>query len=127
MINIQLIKAILDNTFCEIDIARDGEEALKMLTEATKEGENLYQLLYLDQYMPKLRGEKVMSAYRAIEKKKNLRAIFSVSISGEIEKMKQDNTLFDIYLGKPFNMKKIKETFQEAFKKTDLPEIDYMI
>jgi signal transduction histidine kinase/ActR/RegA family two-component response regulator len=127
MINIKLIKAMLGDKFAQIDIARDGEEGLQMLEEASENKESLYALVYLDQQMPKLKGTEVISKFRKVEKAKNLPAIFAVSISGEIHSMNQNDKIFDIYLGKPFDKKKIKSSFKQAFDKSAVNSIEYTI
>jgi len=111
-INIELIKAILSESFCQIDTAQDGERALKMLKEALLQ-ERPYAIAFLDKHMPKLSGEEVISKFRKIEKESISAPIYAVSISGEsIED--QHNDLFDNYVTKPFNQKRIKEILQEV-------------
>jgi len=112
-INVQLLRAILEEEFCHIEAATDGEAALSMLKEAIKE-EEPYSLLYLDEYMPKLTGTEVIERFRAFEKKKDSDPIFAVSITGDGITEEQKSKHFNTYVGKPFNKKAIKETLQQS-------------
>ena len=112
-INIQLIKAILEEEFCQIDTAMDGEIALKMLKKALKE-EEPYTLIYLDKHMPKLSGTDVIHQFRAYEQRKGATPVFAVSVSGDPVTEDQDNRDFNTYVGKPFNKKIIKETLHQV-------------
>ncbi len=112
-INIQLIRAMLEEEFCHIETAMDGEVALNMLQDGAKEGEP-YSLVYLDKHMPKLSGTEVIDQFRTFEKKEKLSPVFAVSISGDsIEESKKDKH-FNMFVGKPFNKKEIKKTLKEA-------------
>lgn len=115
-INIKLISAILEGEFCHIETATDGETALSMLEDGVKEGEP-YSLVYLDNHMPKLSGMEVITQFRAFEKKENMDPIFAVYISGDTIENTQEKTMFDAYVGKPFNKKKIKISLHEAIGK----------
>jgi signal transduction histidine kinase/ActR/RegA family two-component response regulator len=112
-INVQLIRAMLEGEFCQIETAMDGEAALKMLKTSVKEGEP-YSLVYLDKHMPILTGTEVINEFRTFEKSKNSSPVFAVSISGDAVDEKQKNKHFDMYVGKPFNKKSIKETLKQA-------------
>ncbi|SFV59906.1 multi-sensor hybrid histidine kinase [hydrothermal vent metagenome] len=112
-INIALIKAILSEEFCHIDTVGDGEAALTMLQDALKEN-HPYQLVYLDKHMPIILGSEVITRYRKLEKEKNAKSIFAVSISGDGAKDDNSLELFDMYVGKPFNKKAIQETLKLA-------------
>ena len=115
-INIKLISAILEEEFCHIETATDGETALSMLEDGVKEGEP-YSLVYLDNHMPKLSGMEVITQFRAFEKKENMDPIFAVYISGDTIENTQEKTMFDAYVGKPFNKKKITLSLHEAIGK----------
>ena len=115
-INIQLISAILEKEFCHIETATDGEAALSMLEEGIKEGEP-YSLVYLDNHMPKLSGIEVITQFRAFEKKVDMDPIFAVYTSGDSIENSQENTMFDTFVAKPFNKKKIKISLNEAIRK----------
>ncbi|MGB5964955.1 MAG: ATP-binding protein [Sulfurimonadaceae bacterium] len=112
-INIQLIRAILEEEFCQVETAMDGEVALKMLKTGVKE-EEPYALVYLDNHMPKLSGIEVINEFRTFEKSESATPVFAVSISGDAVKEEQKSKHFNMYVGKPFNKKAIKETLQQV-------------
>ena len=115
-INVQLIRAMLDEEFCQIEAAMDGEAALNMLKTSVKEGEP-YSLVYLDKHMPILSGTEVINEFRTFEKREKANPVFAVSISGDAVDEKQKNKHFDMYVGKPFNKKSIKETLKKAYNR----------
>ncbi len=112
-INVQLIRAMLEEEFCQIETAMDGEVALDMLKNGVKEGEP-YSLVYLDKHMPKLSGPEVIAQFRTFEKKEKTSPVFAVSISGDAVEESQQDKRFNLYVGKPFNKKEIKKTLKEA-------------
>ena len=112
-INVQLIKAMLEDEFCQISTAMDGEVALNMLKTSVIENDP-YSLVYLDKHMPKLSGTEVINELRKFEKKEKAKPVFAVSISGDAIEEGQENKHFDMYVGKPFNKKEIKETLKQA-------------
>lgn len=112
-INIQLIKAILEEEFCQVETAMDGAVALEMLKSAVKD-ENPFALVYLDKHMPELSGTEVIDAFRTFEQSVGAAPVFSVSISGDVVPEAQKSKNFNMYVGKPFNKKAIKETLQQV-------------
>ena len=112
-INIHLIKAILDEDFCQIETAMDGKTALTMLLDAVKK-EEPFSMVYLDNHMPNLTGMEVITQFRSFEKQKRLDAIFAVFISGDSVSESSKSDMFNAYVGKPFNKNKIKATLSEA-------------
>jgi CheY-like chemotaxis protein len=114
-INVQLIKAMLEDEFCQISTAMDGKVALNMLKTSVIENDP-YSLVYLDKHMPELSGTEVVNELRKLEKKEKAKPAFVVSISGDAMEEGQKNKHFDMYVGKPFNKKGIKETLNQAIK-----------
>jgi len=109
-INIELIKAILQEEFCQVDTAMNGEKALEMMKLGIDEGYP-YTIVYLDKHMPALSGSEVIRTFREYEQKRKIPKVFAVSISGDDNK---DDNLFNMYVGKPFNKKAIKETLERS-------------
>jgi len=113
-INIELIKAILEDEFCQIDTATDGQSALTLLKQGIQE-EYPYSIAYLDKYMPSLSGPEVIQTFRHYENNhKETPRLFAVSISGDEHTEDKGGSEFDMYVGKPFNKKAIKETITLA-------------
>jgi len=112
-INIALIKAILEDEFCQVDTATDGQTALKLLKEGIQEGYP-YSIVYLDKYMPILSGPEVINTFRHYENTQKTKRIFAISISGDENREDKGGSMFDMYVGKPFNKNAIKETIELA-------------
>jgi len=105
-----LLKAMLKNEYCEIDIAQNGEEGLEMLKNALYENDP-YTLVYTDQSMPILSGDEMLESYKKLDNKE-LCKTKSVSISGNTTK----KTLYDYdyYATKPFKKQEIVKIFLDA-------------
>jgi signal transduction histidine kinase/ActR/RegA family two-component response regulator len=114
-INIELIKAILKEGFCEVETAMDGKTALDLLKSGVKASDP-YSLVYLDKHMPELSGIEVITDFRAFEKAEKVDPVFAVYISGDTIEDTVETGLFNSHVSKPFNKKKIKETLAQAFK-----------
>ncbi|MEA3491441.1 MAG: ATP-binding protein [Campylobacterota bacterium] len=112
-INIQLLKAILEDEFCQVETAMDGEVALSKLKMAV-EDEEPYTMVYLDKYMPKMMGTEVISTFRTFEEERGTTPIFAISVSGDTDGGDQERQHFDMNVGKPFNKKMIKETLHRV-------------
>ncbi|MEN8146968.1 MAG: ATP-binding protein [Campylobacterota bacterium] len=114
-INIELIKAILEDDFYKVETADDGEIALELLQKAVEDNDP-YKIVYLDKHMPGLSGMEVIAKFRAYEKAESLTPIYAVSISGDPLAEVSGNEHFDVHVGKPFKKKEIKATL-EAIKR----------
>jgi len=107
-INITLLKAMLETEYCSIDVASDGKTALEKLKEALIDSDHPFDMIFLDEHMPSISGSKVLGSLRAIEKKRGIRAIFAVSITGDPNMTKENKSLYDLSLNKPFNREDIR-------------------
>jgi len=108
VISVMLIKSILENEYCEIDIATNGEDGLTMLSTALKE-KRPYHIVYTDHNMPKLTGSEMLQKYKIEEDKTSLRKTFTVSISGDTRNMAEYN--FTHFATKPFKKDEITTLF----------------
>lgn len=115
-INIELIKAILEEKFYKVKTAKDGREALTMLENGVQNNE-AFDVIFLDKHMPKFSGDELLQAFRSFEKKSGQPPIYAVSISGDPKIDTLDNALFDAYVGKPFNKKEIMKTLRKALQR----------
>ncbi len=114
-INIELIRAILEEEFCKIEMAKDGHIALELLKNAVKD-EDPFSLVYLDENMPEVSGMEVINEFRAFEKSQGIDSIFAVSISGNPDINIEANSPFNSHVGKPFNKREIKEILLKVAK-----------
>lgn len=114
-INIELIKAILEEEFCTVETAMDGQYALDLLKKGMQENQP-FSLMFLDKHMPKVSGDDVVREVRSIEKQQGVSPIYAVSISGDPKAGTMEDSLFDAFVGKPFNKKEIKKTLKVSMK-----------
>jgi two-component system sensor histidine kinase BarA len=115
-INIELLKAILEDEFCHIEIAQDGEKALQLLKKGYGE-HTPFAVAFLDKHMPKVSGDDLLRQIRAYEQQQpDARKLYAVSISGDPRQDTMDKTLYNGYVGKPFNKKKIQEMLKTALR-----------
>ena len=104
-ISVELVRTMLEEEYCEIDVAYSGEEGLKLLEEAASTG-TPYDLLFSDHSMPGLSGDEMIRRYREKERNEGIRRLQTVSISGDPDRGGSDG-IFDHYAGKPFNKSEI--------------------
>ena len=109
-ITISLLKAMLENEYCKIDIANDGQEGLDKLEQAL-ENKKPYDMVYTDQNMPNLSGKEMIRIYKELETKSNFK-IKSISISGSTYK-KEEEKYFDYFAKKPFTKEEVLRLFKK--------------
>jgi signal transduction histidine kinase/CheY-like chemotaxis protein len=107
-ISIILIKSMLENEYCEIDVASDGKEGLTLLMSGLKSA-NPYNIFYTDHNMPLLSGGDMLKKYKKEEEKHTLKKTVTVSVSGDEKKLKEYD--YDYYATKPFRKKEITSLF----------------
>ena len=112
-ISVVLLKAILSNEYCEIDVATNGEDGLSLLKEALHKNKP-YDAVYTDHGMPILSGTEMLKLYREEESKTSFRTSV-ISISGEITDDSKKH-LFDYFATKPFKKSEIISIFLDAIK-----------
>lgn len=111
-ISIHLIKAMLNEELCDVDVAYNGKDGLDLL-ESSIDNNQPYSLVYSDANMPIMTGNEMLQRYVEYAKRKNVAKILSISISGDIYKKDNDDE-FDLYIGKPFNNEDIKSAFYKS-------------
>ena len=108
-INIMLLQSMLETEHVDISYSLNGEDTFDMLKEAHKK-ENPFDIIFLDKHMPKMSGTEVIRKLREFEKKNSLKAIYAISITGDSDISDEEKRLFDIFVNKPFNKLKIRES-----------------
>ena len=102
--SIFLLEKILENEYCSLEIAKDGQSALDMILQAYSDNAP-YDIVYIDNKMPFISGVEVMKRVREYEKQNDLDPLYSVSTSGEIV---DANEYFSEFVGKPFKAVEIR-------------------
>ena len=111
-IAIRLLSAMLEGEECELDIARDGAEGLKLLKTALI-NKQPYMLVYTDLKMPLLSGLNMLKEYHKLMDEHGSHLFRAVAISGEdIDPM--DRMFFDYFATKPFKKQEIVSIFTKT-------------
>ncbi len=121
-INIELIKAILEDEYCQLHTATNATEAIMAFKDAYLKGES-YDMIFLDKYLPTISGTEVIQTIRDIEKDKNINQIYAISITGDPLQTSEEKELFDMLVTKPFNNTKLKESFYKALESKGVDNI----
>jgi signal transduction histidine kinase len=112
-ISIVLIKSMLENEYCEIDVATNGKDGLDLLNMALNNS-NPYNIVYTDHNMPQLSGAQMLEEYKKLEEKTCFNKTITVSISGDVRNKEEYS--YDYYATKPFKKKEIISLFLNTTK-----------
>jgi CheY-like chemotaxis protein len=112
-LNIKLLTYMLETSHVDITSVLDGEEALNILKKSQFNNNNRFDVVFLDNNMPILSGNEVLSSLRKIEQEENLKPIFAISITGDPTLNESEKNLYNLMVQKPFN----KENVRDALKK----------
>lgn len=97
-LNQEIVLGLLDNSGIEIDVASNGEEALKL-------HENIrYELILMDLHMPKLDGYEATAAIRHFDENTPIIALSADVMSEHIERALKNG--FNAHIGKPIDVEK---------------------
>jgi len=107
-ISIILLKSILENEYCEVDIAHNGKEGFNFLIAALQESKP-YNIVYTDHNMPLLSGGTMLQEYKKVEALHSQTKTLTVSISGDTKRSAE--YAYDYFAIKPFRKKDIISHF----------------
>jgi len=114
-ISIVLLKAMLKDEDCEIDVANDGQKGLDLLKTALRNNDP-YSLVYTDINMPLLSGDKMLELYKSLIDEKCTEILKTACISGNITKGEESPYDFDFFATKPFKKQEILSIFSNSLK-----------
>jgi len=111
--NQMFMKVILKKMGVTFDIANNGEEAVKKFSS------NKYDLILMDENMPKMNGIEATKKIRLLEREKNLDytiivALTANAIAGDKERFILAG--MDYYLSKPLDIDRLTEIFEKVKK-----------
>lgn len=112
--NQMLIALLLDDYGIEYDIAQNGEEAVDMFKKSK------YDLVLMDENMPKLNGIGAMQAIKAYESENRL--LFTPIIALTASVLDTDKAMFvnagmDGFVGKPIENSELESVFEQFLKR----------
>jgi len=98
-INQKLIKAILEKFGCQVDVANNGDEALKLLEQ------NDYDMVLMDCMMPVMSGYEATAVIRNRTSKVRNHTVPVIALTADVMQETSDRCMFagmNDYLSKPF-------------------------
>ena len=107
-INTMLLKAMLETEYCDISIAMNGEETLKVLKGACYENDP-FDIVFLDRNMPIMSGSEVMRDFREFEQEIKTKPLFGISITGDPGMDSEEKSLYNLFVNKPFKKQDVIE------------------
>lgn len=112
-INQELTKDLLELMECEVDIAEDGREALKLFEE------NEYDLILMDIQMPNLDGYEATKQIRAKEasSKKHIPIVALTANAMQGDEQKCLDAGMDSYISKPLDPQLLEEILKKFLSK----------
>lgn len=110
------LKRNLKNECFSVDIANDGEDGLFLACT------NKYDLIILDNVMPKKKGKEVCEIIR--EKKRNTPILLLSVKSKASDKAELLNAGADDYMEKPFSFKELIARVRAILRRSQLPDIE---
>ena len=115
-INIYVAKIILEKAGCQVDIAYNGKEAVKLFANA-KEG--YYQAILMDVRMPVMNGLEATKAIRQLDKK-DAATIPIIAMTADAFENEQKNTIaagMNYHLSKPIDPQLLYKVLAEHIEK----------
>jgi signal transduction histidine kinase/CheY-like chemotaxis protein len=91
-----------------VDVARDGEEALKAISRTR------YECILVDMRMPVMGGKELYRRIKATDQESAERVIFSTGDTLSPETMEFLESTGNAWLGKPFTIEELKESIREC-------------
>jgi len=121
-VNLEVARAMLRLVGCEVDVARDGRQALALLTSRR------YDAALMDCMMPVMDGLAATAALRALEAKGGSeRRTVVIALTASATKEDRDRCLaagMDDYLSKPFRKDRLEETLRRWIPALGPPVIE---
>lgn len=117
--NQELIKIILSKYGIEYDIVNNGLEAVEMYRQ------NQYDLILMDEQMPKMDGTQAVVKIRTYEKENDLEHTPISALTANVLKGAMEQRLlhgYDAFLGKPIILKDLEQLF-ETYLEPDYTQI----
>ena len=102
----KLITLMLEEEYCHIDMAKDGEEGLEFLTQSL-EDKKPYDIIYTDHNLPLLSGAQLLRKYRKLEADTTTHRAVTVSISGYLKGSAAYRDEYDHFVIKPYRKQEI--------------------
>lgn len=116
--NQELIKIILQRYGLTYEIASDGNEAVTLFQNGT------FDLIFMDEQMPRKNGNEATLEILAHERKHKLRHTPIVALTANVVKGSRERALqngYDVFLGKPIVLKEFESVLERYLPSIMLP------
>jgi len=114
-INREIVIALLETTMLAIDCAEDGEQAVKMFSEAPEK----YEMIFMDLQMPKMDGYEATRTIRSLDIP-NAKDIPIVAMTANVFREDVEKCLesgMNGHIGKPVDFDKVIDELERYIKK----------
>lgn len=111
-INIKILNAMLSNetSIDQIKYAHDGIETIEVIKNCRDNQESIH-ILFLDHHMPGMLGSQIAELLKTKEEFKA--EVIIVSITNDIEAIKNQNHYYDYHIPKPFSKANVQKIMSE--------------
>lgn len=113
-LNAEIAQTLLAMAGCEVDIANNGEKAVKIFQEQKEE---YYQLILMDIQMPVLNGLEATKRIRSMEKGKTIPILAMSANDFETDRQIAKEVGIDGYIPKPIEVETFYQTIEQQWKK----------
>lgn len=111
--NQELIGTLLENLGITYGIAGNGIEALKQMQAGA------YDLVLMDEQMPKMSGREAAEAMRRLEEEQGREHLPVIALTANVLGDADQRTIYDEFLGKPIEMEKLVEALARFLSPVD--------
>jgi len=116
-INIELLRAILEEELYHVETAESGGRGLELLSDALRRGDP-FSLAFIDRHLPDLHGTELMERFRRQEEQEGVSSrLYAVSITGDPDESERDRRVFDRIMRKPFKQHEVKSILSNLGKR----------
>lgn len=119
MLNMEIAQEFIEYCGCRVETARDGSEALRMVTAAE---DGYYGLIFMDIQMPNMDGLEATQRIRLLEQEggRGHTHIVAMSANAFVEDIERAyDSGMDEYITKPVNIKELRSTLKTHLGKRE--------
>ena len=118
---LELIRYNLEQSGFHVEVAQNGEKAMRMLME------NSYDMLLLDLMLPGIGGMEICRRVRSEAKTRRMPIIMLTAKGGEADKIGGLDMGADDYMTKPFSINELKARINSLLRRSEDMEMEEII
>jgi signal transduction histidine kinase/CheY-like chemotaxis protein/HPt (histidine-containing phosphotransfer) domain-containing protein len=119
VVNELVVRELLERLGCSVEVARSGDEAIRMVAEQT------FDLVFMDCQMPVMDGIAATKAIRLFEERRGVERIPIVALTAHTLAISRDECLeagMDDYISKPFDMQDLSRAISKHLGNGETPD-----